>query len=108
VPPAAGHDLSKFAVDGDALGRSGRRGELAKVFAPGFEAVHRVCFRLSSVDRGECAVLAGVDLRGGRSQGVKYLLHLGRLRRWPVGEWLLLADQAVDLFELDEVGPVGA
>jgi hypothetical protein len=33
--------------------------------------------------------------------------NLGGLRDGPVGEWLLFGDEGGDLFEFDEVGPVG-
>ena len=48
-----------------------------------------------------------VELWGEPAELVEDVAHLVRLRGGPVGERLLAGDELGDLFEFDEVGPVG-
>jgi hypothetical protein len=73
-------DLSEFDVDGDPLASDGLRGDLTQVFASDFEAVHRVGFRLGSVNVGESAVLAGDDLDDAEVSVLDGLFYGPRLR----------------------------
>ncbi len=100
-------ECGQLAVDRFLLDRGGLLGELTQVCAAGFELANRVGLDLQTVEFGERAFLSGVEVWCELAELIEDVSNLGGLGDRPVGEWLLLGDQGGDLFEFDEVGPVG-
>ncbi len=95
-------------VDGGPLGaRCDPVGQLVEVVD--------LCLGLSNgvvgggflVECGQGALLTRWWGRSGTSHGVEYGLDWGRFGGRPVGQSRLGGDQCVELFEFDDVGPVG-
>ncbi len=60
-----------------------------------------------TINDAEAAIFAFRCWGSGGGHGVDHGLHCCRLGCWPVGEGRLRGDQGVDLFEFDDVWPVG-
>ena len=78
-----------------------------ELVSPGFEPAHRVHLGCLPVEFGEGPFLAPIEIGGEETELIEDITDRVGLCLGPVGEGRLGSDEGIDLFEFDDVGPVG-